>query len=373
MSKFVPIGERPLAFIDTETTGLDPSVHEVIEFAVIVEYPDGSTDQYHTLIKPTHIETAQPKALEINGYAAHPERWDDAPEFEQVAETICEWLLGCVIVGHNAGFDLAFLAAEMGRSPFQGRLPYHKVDTTSLAFEHLVPKGLTSLSLDKIRAFLGWSTDGAHTAMKDTEDMRRLYHILTSSRDSNQNYEDADLYQENTNDTAMYPGAHTPQGLVYGALGLVGEVGEVIGSLEPQFLSNTPDDSCLDAVLSVLHCATDLGEIAECLKKAIRDNHGTLDGDRLKRAQGGLYGLQTSIDALNADLSAKTVDLDVPTVSLEGLDLGGYRAELGDVCWYMARLHEDLGFDMSDTFEENIEKLNRRKSSNTIQGDGSSR
>lgn len=52
----------------------------------------------------------------------------------------------------------------------------------TLAYEHLVPKGLGSLSLDRIRGFLGWSHDGAHTAMVDTRDCRRLFHELTGSK-----------------------------------------------------------------------------------------------------------------------------------------------------------------------------------------------
>ena len=45
----------------------------------------------------------------------------------------------------------------------------------TLAYEHLVPFGLTILSLDDIRRFLGWDLEGAHTAMKDVEDAQRLY------------------------------------------------------------------------------------------------------------------------------------------------------------------------------------------------------
>ena len=32
--------------------------------------------------------------------------------------------------------------------------------------------------MDTIREYLGWSTEGAHTALKDTHDTRRLYWTL---------------------------------------------------------------------------------------------------------------------------------------------------------------------------------------------------
>jgi len=173
-----PLSKRPLAFIDTETTGLNPQIHEVIEVAIVKEYPDGRVEKYQTLIRPKDIEAAHPKALEINGYGKAPERWEDAPYIEHVAKEIATRLKGCVIIGHNVGFDLKFLQSDFDREGLKYRLPYHKVDTVTLAYEHLVPCGLESLSMDKIRKFLGWSMTDAHTAMKDAEDARRLYRLL---------------------------------------------------------------------------------------------------------------------------------------------------------------------------------------------------
>ena len=176
-----PLSQRPLAFLDTETTGLDASVHEVIEVAIIKEHPDGRVEKWQSLIRPKDIEAAHPKALEINGYAKAPGRWDNAPYIEHVAREIATRLKGCVIVGHNVGFDLKFLQSDFDREGLKYRLPYHKVDTVTLAHEHLVPCGLESLSMDKIRKFLRWDTEGSHTAMKDTEDARRLYHFCCRS------------------------------------------------------------------------------------------------------------------------------------------------------------------------------------------------
>ncbi len=67
-----------LAFIDTETTGLDPNFHEVIEIGCVVA--DWKPDLFgeRTLVEsstldikiiPEHIERADPKALAVNHYA----------------------------------------------------------------------------------------------------------------------------------------------------------------------------------------------------------------------------------------------------------------------------------------------------------------
>jgi DNA polymerase-3 subunit epsilon len=169
---------QAICFLDTETTGLDPSLAEVIEVAVIRCDPDGSQTRFHTLIKPQRIEHAHSQALELNGYAANPSRWDDAPTMAQVGDNIADVIKNSVICGHNVGFDEAMILANFERAGVRRRIPYHKVDTVTLAWEHLVPLGLEGLGMDCIREFLGWSKEGAHTAMKDAEDAKRLYHLL---------------------------------------------------------------------------------------------------------------------------------------------------------------------------------------------------
>ena len=171
----------PLIFIDTETTGLDSQKATVIEVAMIRREADGTETRFHSLIKPTEQELADahPKALEVNGYAADPSRWDDAPSMEEVGPKIADFTKGAkAICGHNVGFDEDMIKASFKRHGVRRRIPYHKIDTVTLAFEHLTPMGLDKVSMDKIRGFLGWSMDGAHTAMKDTEDCMALFDLL---------------------------------------------------------------------------------------------------------------------------------------------------------------------------------------------------
>lgn len=178
MSK-IPLSKRSLAFIDTETTGLDPDTHEILEIAIVTQSPRGRLHHYHTKIKPENIENAHPKALEINGYAENPNAWKHAPLMSEAGVLITTTLKNTVLVGHNVGFDISMLKAHLHRSGCEARLPYHHIDTMTLAYEHLVPLGLESLSLDRIRAFLGWSSKNAHTALQDAKDTRRLYNLVS--------------------------------------------------------------------------------------------------------------------------------------------------------------------------------------------------
>jgi len=166
------------AIIDTETTGLDPNTSVVLEFAAIIVDDGVEVARYETKIKPTEeeLQYAHPKALEKNGYT--DEAWENAPTIEQVAPDILSFLEGCVLVGHNVGFDEGMLKAHLAAYGIAGRIPYKKIDTVTLAYEHLIPLGLKSVSLDRIREFLGWSKEGAHTAMKDVEDTKQLFNLL---------------------------------------------------------------------------------------------------------------------------------------------------------------------------------------------------
>jgi DNA polymerase III subunit epsilon len=192
----VKLSERPLAFVDVETTGLDPSRHEVIEVAVVFddyvfrrvgapwamrlrrEEPDVA--MWHTRIRPERIGDADPKALAVNRY--DPARWADAPTASEVADDIVALLTrdgaDPIIVGHNVSFDRDFLNALLRSTGHNAKVSHHTVDTVTLCYEHLVPCGLEWLSLDNVRRFMGIPTEGSHSALKDAIDARELYRRL---------------------------------------------------------------------------------------------------------------------------------------------------------------------------------------------------
>lgn len=189
---FIPVGRRPLAYIDTETTGLDPRTHEVIDVAVVFDREVAErlslphlTFQddyafYTSRIRPERLDVAEPKALEVNGYT--PEGWADAPLAAEVVPVLQAILKDTVCCGHNVGFDTDFIQNMIRRTGSNFRMDYHKFDTVSLAYEHLVPAGLEKLSLDNIREFLGWPKEGGHAALKDALDARRLRKVLDHGR-----------------------------------------------------------------------------------------------------------------------------------------------------------------------------------------------
>ena len=170
-----------LAFVDTETTGLDvsPTGAEVIEFTVIIEKNGKIVDRVTHKVKPSRIELAHPRALEINGYSE--ENWKDALDKETACFIIEGLLCGnknLVVIGHNVAFDRNGFNALLQECGSDKKVTHRVFDTQALVYEHLICLGLKSTSLDSVRGFLGWSKEKAHTAEKDTEDCRKLFHKL---------------------------------------------------------------------------------------------------------------------------------------------------------------------------------------------------
>lgn len=105
-----------------------------------------------------------------------------------------------------------------------------------------------------------------------------------------------DEYQRRALNTAIYPKSRA---IVYPTLGLTGEAGEV----------------------------------ADKVKKTIRDNDGEFTGERRRE------------------------------IALE----------LGDVLWYAATLANDLGYTLGEVAQMNLDKLASRAARNAIHGSGDNR
>lgn len=162
---------RKKAFIDIETTGLEPNKHEAWEVAVAID--DGPVDAY---ILPHSLAKADENSLEVNGY------WERAhlglqPQWGQSWDLHLRHILsGVTIVAANPSFDVDFLYRRWGTAPWHHR----KLDVESMAYTVLGyrdMKGLATISED-LRE-LGYAIDDPdHSAMGDVTVLRQCYHGL---------------------------------------------------------------------------------------------------------------------------------------------------------------------------------------------------
>lgn len=173
--KIPPLRQQPVAFLDVETTGLDPKVHEILEIAVVDVQGKVLLD---TKVKPVNIESASEEALKINNY--NEADWADAPTFEEIKDQVIEALEHKILVGQNPQFDRNFVVEALDRVGVEKayrKVRRHTIDTITLAWEHLVPCGLERLNLDAECKFMGIPLDreDRHGALNDVQATRTLY------------------------------------------------------------------------------------------------------------------------------------------------------------------------------------------------------
>ena len=165
--------DKPILFVDCETTGLDDEYHEIISVCLIRRH-DGKTWTYKA--KPNWPDHIDARAVAVNGYT--PSAWMDAMSQEELANKLGILMKDYIIVGHNPRFDVGFIRNLLWRHKIKTYVDPRAVDTTTLAYVHLVPYGLNSLSMDSIRRFLDWKVYPTHEALQDTKDVERLFNIL---------------------------------------------------------------------------------------------------------------------------------------------------------------------------------------------------
>ncbi len=93
-------------FLDTETTGLDPAVDEILEIALI---SDTGHILFHSRVKPTR-KTEWPEAELIHGIG--PADVEHALPLADLLPVIRYLTAGCVVVAHVAEFDVGFFPED---------------------------------------------------------------------------------------------------------------------------------------------------------------------------------------------------------------------------------------------------------------------
>lgn len=157
-----PITDITFAFVDIETTGLSPRRGaRVCEVAVLKNRAGVTLESFSKLVNP---------GCPIPAEATAVHRITDAmvaaePRFDGIAAPLADEVDGCVIVCHNASFDVPFLAFEFERIGLRFPAP-HVLDTLKFARRH---GGFESNRLGNIAAALNYEPEGWHRALADVK------------------------------------------------------------------------------------------------------------------------------------------------------------------------------------------------------------
>jgi DNA polymerase-3 subunit epsilon len=152
--------ETYFAFLDVETTGLDPnSGDKICEIAVIKTVNGQIADEFVTLLNPGR--TIPERAVSIHGITQT--MVNRSPFFRDIANDLLDFLNDTVIVAHNARFDLEFLRSELRNLNLY--LPENNIiDTLAIARRYYT---FPSNSLGDIARYIGLPIDKQHRALAD--------------------------------------------------------------------------------------------------------------------------------------------------------------------------------------------------------------
>jgi DNA polymerase-3 subunit epsilon len=160
----------PVALVDLETTGRDPSTDRVVEVGIAVGRGGEVIARYNWLIHPGCAIPEEARAV----HGITDEQVKDSPRFEAVAHEIAAALSGCVPAAYNAAFDKAFLHGEFARAAGSGRadVPALRRDTEwidPLVWAREIQRDEKSRALGEVAARLGVKLETAHRASDDAE------------------------------------------------------------------------------------------------------------------------------------------------------------------------------------------------------------
>ena len=176
--KGIRVAMREIVF-DTETTGLDPrSGDRMVEIGCVELFnlvPTGRT--FHAYFNP---EREMPSGAEqVHGLSTA--FLADKPLFRDTAATLLEFIGDAPLIAHNAGFDFAFLDAEMALCALDPVCRSRMIDTVAMAKKRH-PGAKLSLDALCTRYGIDRSHRVKHGALLDAELLAQVYVELKGGR-----------------------------------------------------------------------------------------------------------------------------------------------------------------------------------------------
>ena len=171
--------------IDIETTGLDPWEHKVIEVAAARVRGREVVGSFERLIDP-QVTISD----EITGITGIDQSMvSGKPTFSEIMDELKGFLGTDVLVGHNVGFDVAFLYEKYYELTGVGIT--NKIVDTLRWSRHLFPDQ-DSHRLSDLCDRLTIKNPGAHRAMNDVLTTQRVYEALRQEELARSGEDDAD-------------------------------------------------------------------------------------------------------------------------------------------------------------------------------------
>ncbi len=165
--------ERPLVFIDLETTGTNAIKDRIVEISYLKVFPDGHRESKNMRINPgIHIPE---QSTAVHGITDADVA--NCPKFGAVARTIAHDIEGCDLAGYNSNrFDIPLLAEEFMRAEVNIDLKKRRFVDVQTIFHKMEQRTLVAA----YKFYCGKTLDGAHAAAVDAE---ATYEVLKAQLD----------------------------------------------------------------------------------------------------------------------------------------------------------------------------------------------
>jgi len=168
--------------LDTETTGLDPKDHRIIEIAAVELIDRRPTG------RNVHFYVNPDREIDLGASDVHGLSWEmlrDKPKFSEIAEEFIAFARGAQWIIHNAPFDVAFLDGEFARLGMStsAAIAAEVVDTLALARDQFPGK---RNNLDALCERFGVANAHRtlHGALLDAQLLAEVYLAMTRGQES---------------------------------------------------------------------------------------------------------------------------------------------------------------------------------------------
>lgn len=152
--------ERPLAFFDLETTGVNVATDRIVEISILRIQPNGDKDSYTRKVNPTIPIPIE--ASEIHGIYDFDVK--DCPTFRDLAPEVVAFIAGCDLGGYNSNkFDVPLLAEELLRAEQNIDLQERKMVDVQVIFHKMEKRTLEAA----YKFYCGKELENAHSAEAD--------------------------------------------------------------------------------------------------------------------------------------------------------------------------------------------------------------
>ena len=146
---------------DIETTGFSPVNNRIIEIGAVKVSGGEIVDRFSTFVNPD-----VPIPFEIEKLTSiRDEDVMDSPQIDVILPQFLQFCEGCIMVAHNASFDMSFIMENCRRLGYPQEFTY--VDTVGIS--RVLLKNQAKHTLDAVAKTLGISLENHHRAVDDAE------------------------------------------------------------------------------------------------------------------------------------------------------------------------------------------------------------